>query len=66
MDVRDAEVVDQPAEAGADVGAVRRRGAGREVRDVCVEDVAEGPWLGADVIDVDSEDAEDLAGGGEG
>jgi hypothetical protein len=66
VDVQDAEVVDQPAQPGSDVGAVSGSGAGGEVGGVGVEDVAKGTRISADVIEVDAEDGEDLAGGGEG
>jgi hypothetical protein len=40
-----------------------RRGAGREVG---VEDFAKRARLGADLVEVDAENGEDLASGGEG
>lgn len=65
MDVRDAEVADQPAQTGADAVAVRRRGARGEVGNVGFEDVAEGPRRRPNLVEVDTEDGEDLASRGE-
>jgi hypothetical protein len=63
---RDAKVVDQPAQAGADVGAVGRCRSGRQVGHVSVEDFAQRSWLRSHLVKIDSEDGQDLAGGGEG